>query len=648
MSVAALEDVTLHLGRQTVLDGVTVSIDAGDRLGVIGPNGAGKSTLLRVLWGELVPDAGRVSIAKDARLAYMAQESTDFTGAIRDYVLSAAPGRRELEGRLKHLEASIDRCRQEAEQLQLAEALATLHAELAELDKVYGRHEAERILAGLGFAAADMGRPLSSFSGGWQVRVRLARALYQRPDVLVLDEPTNHLDLPSVHWLDRFLAAFRGALVLTAHDRVFMNRHVGRILSFEPEGVRLYRGDYDAYLKQRAEETLHLENRIRNEEKRQKELEAFVRRFKAKSSKARQAQSKTKLIEKMEAQRVSLPTLRRTLQIDFAPTERSARVVLEMTNVNFGYQTPLFQDLSVTVQRGQRIALVGANGLGKSTLLKLLAGELAPASGRIRVGKGVELRYFAQSQAEALAGYATVLDAVWAADPEAAETRVRALCGSFLFSGNEVEKPIAGLSGGEKTRVALARILLAPGNVLLLDEPTNHLDITSASCLADSLASFDGTIIFASHNLDFAEKLSDWVLEMVPGGATLHAGSVESFLARQDAAQDAGRMAEGVGLGADKAERMAQRERDKQTARAKQAEARRWQKAAQASEVEMQRLESDLSALEAEMAAKSTDAEALRKLDGAYRNLKARLAEVEQAWLEAEAWLEDNGSRAPT
>jgi ATP-binding cassette subfamily F protein 3 len=532
VSLLFVDDLSLQYGGKVIFEGASLSIEAGDRLGIIGANGTGKSTLMKILVGRAQPDGGKVNRAKGLRLGYLEQEHADpGAGSLLDTVLSTAPGKTVLEERLAGAEAALAAATDPEEQLALSGELSDLHTVLADLETRFAKHEAERILSGLGFEVADFSRPVREFSGGWRMRAALAALLYQHPDVLLLDEPTNHLDMPSVHWLGGYLGSFGQALVLISHDREFLNSQVKRVASLEVEGLRTYRGNYDQYVEQRAQELELLENKQARDEARKKQLEAFVDRFKAKASKARQAQSRVRMIEKLQDQAVELPKLRKSMTIKFKPTARSGDTVLNVEGLSFGYsEDPLFSDLSLQVRRGDRLALVGRNGAGKTTLLKLLAGELSPDEGTIKAGTGVTPSYFAQHHADVLNGNNDVLTEVWSAAPDLSQTEARAICGAFLFSGDDVEKSVSVLSGGEKARVALARMLASPGNLLLLDEPTNHLDLESATKLTASLESYDGTLLFVSHNLDFARRLSNKVWDVHDGLVEVYPGSLADYL----------------------------------------------------------------------------------------------------------------------
>lgn len=656
MSLITVSSLVLHVGRRTLFDGLSLSVEREDRVGLVGRNGAGKSTLLRLLAGETTPDDGRVARARGVRIGYLAQEhhAPDDTRLLEN-VLAATPGRDVLEDRLASVHAELEASDDVEAQLALSEELADLVQEQNEMDAVFGPHEARRILVGLGFTSGDFDRPIRELSGGWRMRAALARLLFSRPDVLLLDEPTNHLDMPSVHWLSRFLDGVKQAIVLTCHDRVFLNRHVRRIASLEIEGLRTFRGDYDAYLVQREEDLALLERRIENEEKRKKDLQAFVDRFRAKSSKARQAQSRAKVIEKMEARRIDLPKVHRAMAIRFPPVERTSDPVVRTEHLEFGYgSTPLFTGLDVSVRRGDRVVIVGPNGAGKTTLLRLLAGELTPSDGSVELGRKVRLGYYAQHHSESLPAESSVLNVVWSAAPDLAETEARKLCGAFLFSGDEVDKPVDVLSGGEKARVALARILARPGNVLLMDEPTNHLDTESADKLTESLEAYEGTVVFVSHNLDFARRLSNVVWDVRDGSVEVYPGSLADYLDRLskleadreaellggDAAprtrRTASPAADAASSAADKASRKAARQAERRARAQRERQARKTTERISELEAEVERLESTKAALEAELSDPETHRDPARSaaLSARYETLKTRIDRTMNAWLE--------------
>lgn len=656
MPILAADDLFLAYGKKTIFEGASVAIEPRDRMGIVGLNGTGKSTLLKILAGQLAPDGGRVNKAKGIRVGYLAQEHGDpGEGTLLDSVLKEAPGKDALEAKIAEIEEALAQSDDTEEQLVLADELAESHHQLAALAHEFAPHRAQRILVGLGFSDADFNRPVRALSGGWRMRAALAALLFGQPDVLLLDEPTNHLDVPSVHWLSSFLDATRHALVLTCHDKEFLNRHVTRVASLELEGLRLFRGNYDQYLVQRELDLEYLENRAKKDEQRRKELEAFVERFRAKATKARQAQSKAKQLEKMQESMVELPELRRAIAIKFAPVERSGEVVVKTTGLGHGYgERPLFSGIDLSLKRGQRVAIVGVNGAGKTTLLKLIAQELTPRQGTVEYGRNVTLSYFAQHHTEALALHHTVLEEVWQANPDLSQSAARGLCGAFLFSGDDVEKTISVLSGGEKARVALAKLLAKPGNLLLLDEPTNHLDTESADKLTESLLGYDGTLIFVSHNLDFARRLSDTVWDVKNGTVTTYPGSLADYLtklsedeadadARYGGTADPTRLA--AGPSADKAARIEAREAAQKAQSDHKKRKKAAEKRAQELEAEIQRLESEQSTLEAALADPAThqDHQASREKGARYEVVKKRLHDAMEEWATAEQERESLG-----
>ncbi|HEX8909511.1 MAG TPA: ABC-F family ATP-binding cassette domain-containing protein, partial [Anaeromyxobacteraceae bacterium] len=523
MSLVVASRLSLAYGPKVLLDQAGFSIGPHDRIGLVGANGTGKSSLMRILAGQVSADAGELVFRRGARVGYLPQDVAALPDLpLVDAVLATVPGRGTLEERLAAAEAALSAARTADDQLELSQALAELHEELEHFEEHYGRRRAERILGGLGFRPDDLARPAGVFSGGWKMRAALSGILLQAPDLLLLDEPTNHLDVPTLTWFDAFLRASRKALLLVSHDREFLNRQIDRVLSLEPEGLRSYAGDYDDYRRQRAEEEERLEAQAARQQAKRAQLEGFIERFGAKATKARQAKSKEKLLEKMEE--VKVLEHRATLRFRFAEAPRSGREVLRLEGVRkaFGPRV-VYRSLDAAVQRGERVGVIGPNGAGKSTLLKLVAGELAPDAGQVKLGHGVLAGYYAQHHFErtehdgdagpmrtfgALDPDRTILDTLWDLVPDQGEAYVRSVAGSFLFSGDDVEKKVGVLSGGERARVALAKLLLVPANLLVLDEPTNHLDLDSCEALIEALRGYAGTLLFVSHDRSFLNQLA--------------------------------------------------------------------------------------------------------------------------------------------
>jgi len=526
-TLASVDNLTLSLGGEMLFDGLSLQVHQGDHIGLVGPNGSGKSTLLRLLAGQVEPDGGSVRRAPGARIGFLPQEITSFPDQeVLPFVYDSVPGRSELRKSLLEQEsrlAEIQHAHAENEQalIEVASEVAELHERTAALDARFSEHDAKRILHGLGFSQGDHRRRLSELSGGWKMRAVLASLLFQKPALLLLDEPTNHLDMPSVAWFSKFLSSYDQALFLVSHDREFLNEQINRVISFEPEGVRTFRGNYEQYLVQREEERQVLENRAKNLEREKAHLEQFVRRFRAKASKAAQVQSRVRKLQKLDS--VELHRSARAARFSFPATDRGARVPMRVDDLckSFGEHVVLDR-VSLAVERGDRIAIVGPNGAGKTTLLRILASEIEPSSGGVHLPGRSDVRYFAQHHAEALNLDRTVLQEVTYASDGTSTERVRAVLGALLFGDLAIDKRISVLSGGERARVALAKILIRPGNVILMDEPTNHLDLQTTEALTEALATYDGTLLFVSHNRAFIRRLATklWVV---------HDGTVESY-----------------------------------------------------------------------------------------------------------------------
>jgi ATP-binding cassette subfamily F protein 3 len=543
MSLVAAINVSLTFSRRTLFKDIGFQVEPGYRIGLVGPNGSGKTTLLRLLTGEISPHAGEIRAREGTRIGYLRQDIHEtLSGTTLQSVVDSIPGRVQLRKEIQGIEEALKKTVQgDTKQERLAVRLADVHERMADLDRHYPSHDAEKILAGLGFKPDDFETPVSSLSGGWKMRAALASLLYQNPDLLLLDEPTNHLDIPSVHWFEQFLQDYRGALVLVCHDREFLNRQINRVISLEPEGMRSYSGNYDFYIKAREEERKILEAKARNQELKVKEARKFIDRFQAKATKARQAQSKLKLLKKMEL--VQSHRKEKTIRFSFPKVSRSGRVVVNMDGLSKSFdQNKLYENLELTVLRGERIAIIGPNGAGKTTLLRMLAGEVHPDTGRIALGHGVTMSYYAQHHSEMLDPRKTIIEEVYQVVPHESIGFVRGICGAFLFSGEDVDKSIGILSGGEKARVCLAKILVKPGNLLVMDEPTNHLDIISSEILIDALADYQGTLLFVSHNQSFVNRLATKIWDMDDGHVALFPGRLDEYyehLASSDTQQTA-------------------------------------------------------------------------------------------------------------
>ncbi|HTY26403.1 MAG TPA: ABC-F family ATP-binding cassette domain-containing protein [Desulfomonilaceae bacterium] len=525
-----LSNVAKFYNGKPLFEGVSISVHRGDRIGIVGPNGAGKSTLLGMMEGVITPDKGEVSIEKRILMGVLHQELIQGNdGPILEEVMNISDELRDLRERLTHLEKKMER-------------LSTDSADVESLVEEHGRllHEFERfngytlearalkVLQGLGFQAGDERRRWSEFSGGWRMRVALAKILLAEPDVLLLDEPTNHLDLESLLWVETYLMNFKGALVLVSHDRAFLNRLIKRIIEVSRGKSTAYTGSYDDYEHNKELQEDILQAAYKNQQEKIKRIRKFIDQNRVKARTASRVQSRLKMLDKMD--RVELPPRPKTIKFTFPQPPPSGRRVIEILDLVKRYDGhEVYANFSINVQRQDRIGLVGPNGAGKSTLLKIMAGVLPHEGGTVKYGHNVHAGYFAQHQSESLNTDRSVLEEAFSVSPGLPEQEVRNLLGAFLFSGDDVFKKVKVLSGGEKSRLALVKILLAPPNLLLLDEPTNHLDIASCEILEDGLRRFTGTLIMITHDRRLMNTVCNAILEIRNGRAEHYPGNYEDY-----------------------------------------------------------------------------------------------------------------------
>jgi len=524
-----IEAIGKSYAGQPILRDLSWRIPDRERIGLVGPNGAGKTTLCRLLAGVEEPDEGRIVRPRETTVGYLPQEAAgNPEGSVLAEVLAGFADVWQVEREMEDVAARLAAATG-AESAALTARYGDLQHRFEALGGYRLETEANTILSGLGFRPPEFSRPLSEFSGGWRMRAMLARLLLQRPSLLLLDEPTNHLDIESLEWLESFLADYEGTVVIVSHDRYFLNRMVTSIAELAPSGLTVYPGDYDEYLVQRQARRELLEAQARNQAKRIAEIERFIERFRYQASKARQVQSRVKMLDRID--RMVVEDEARVIRFSFPQPPRTGRRVATLKAIHKAYgDNVVYAGVDFEVERGAKIALVGPNGAGKSTLLRMLAGALAFDRGERTLGAHVAVHYYAQHQLEALTPTLTVFEELERAAPEFGQTRLRTILGTFLFSGDAVEKKISVLSGGEKARVALAKMLVRPAALLCLDEPTNHLDLASREVLESALAAFPGTIVFISHDRYFINRIATGIVEVARGTLVTYLGTYDDYL----------------------------------------------------------------------------------------------------------------------
>ncbi len=526
-----------RFGHKLLFENLDWLINPKDRIGLVGGNGTGKSTLLKALGGIEQFDMGEINVMRGLTMGYLPQDGLSLSGrTVFQECMSVFDDVRDMEIELETLTGRMSEVDPAGDEYRaISERFHRVENEFASRDGYAIESQVGAVINGLGFPKADWTRRTEEFSGGWQMRIALAKLLLQKPNILLLDEPTNHLDLEARNWLEGYLNDYPNAFVLISHDRYFLDTTVKRIVEIWNKGVHFYPGNYDKYIAQKTDRRLMLEAAYRNQRERIEALEAFINRFRAQATKAKQVQSRIKELEKIE--RIEVPPEEKAIHFTFPQPKPSGRIVAEFLDVSKSYgQKFVFGDANFVIERGDRVALVGVNGAGKSTLIKLLSGAEPLSTGEYKLGHNVEVDYFAQDQYKELNPDARMLDDLADAAPRKTQTELRSLLGCFLFSEDDVFKKIGVLSGGERNRYALAKMLLHPSNFVLLDEPTNHLDMRAKDVLLESLQDFEGTLVFVSHDRYFIDKLATRIFEIEAGEVRVFPGNYEDYLWRKSGA----------------------------------------------------------------------------------------------------------------
>lgn len=644
----AINNLSVQFTGQNLFSNVTFNIGDRDRIGLVGKNGAGKSTLLKILCGWQQPETGSLVIASGQTVGYLPQEMLpDTVGTVIDETLTAFSHIDDLEHRLQTVERTM--AERTDYQSPEYERLLVLHNDLLEQIAILGadnrRELAEKVLLGLGFRHPDFDRPVAEFSGGWQMRVELAKLLLQRPNFLLLDEPTNHLDIESIRWLEDYLSSYTGAVVLVSHDRTFLDNITSRTIEITAGRIYDYRCPYSEYVVQMQERRASQMAQLTNQQRQVAQIEAFIERFRYKATKSKQVQSRIKMLDRMEKIQIDEVSTE-GIHFHFLPAPHSGKIVVETQHLGKTYgDNHVFDNVDLLVTNGRKIAFVGRNGEGKSTLAKIIVGELLDYTGSFRLGANVQVGYYAQNQAAMLDGEKTVFQTIDDIAQGDIRPKIRNILGSFLFDEDDIEKKVKVLSGGEKARLALAKLLLQPSNLLVLDEPTNHLDMNSKDILKNALLQYSGTLIVVSHDRDFLQGLTDTLYEFRDGAVHEFKGDIFEFLEWRKLedlkALNAVRSTAGKADPATKIEAKVEAKADYQRSKERERELRKLRNAVAQCEKEIEILETQIAEKETILASGN--------LQGAdfyndYQTLKNQLERKMSDWDEALSLLDEKSN----
>lgn len=649
MAFVQFSQVSLAFGDRDILKNVSVNLQTGSKVALTGANGSGKSTLIKVMAGLVQPDGGQRVAQKDARIAYLPQSGLTHHGcSLREEADKAFGFGYELQTEMEKIGDKLKNG--EGNEKLLLERHDAILTELEESGWNRRQVMAEQVLAGLGFSREDLDKNCEEFSGGWQMRIALGKALMVNPDILLLDEPTNYLDIEARGWLEKFLDNYKGGFLLVSHDRYFLDHTVNEVYELFNGELKRYPGNYTHYEKVRE---IELETLIREYEKQQAEiahLQEFINRFGVQATKAAQAQERQKMLDKILEKQIVIPESLKKIHFKFPPAPHSGRLVATLSKITKSYdgEHNVLQNLDLVLENGERLVVAGHNGAGKSTLLRIIAGADSDFSGEVKLGSGVKIGYFSQDNAETLKGSASVLETVESEAPLELIPKIRDMLGAFLFRGDDVHKSLDVLSGGEKARVALLKLLLRPVNFLILDEPTNHLDMHSKDVLLDALKDFGGTVIFVSHDRGFIENLSTRVLELKPGQFRLFPGDYKYYMERLEREAN-GEFSQNDELkSAAQPEKNSQKEEKTETKRSweeqkkLESERRRAEKNVKNLEEQILKLEEEKSSQEAQMAKPEvySNGEKAKAVQKKIDELAEKLEELNLQWMEAAEALE--------